>query len=89
MAAALVYVADRAAYRFGKSTPLLNIVDIISKESPTTPIGPQVILRQARVKKDTGDLHTAMRVLDQVVERSKFSLFTSQHISAVVWYFVS
>lgn len=54
-------------FRFGRSAALLHIVDEISHASPDTPIAPQVILRQARVMKDTGDLHTALRILDAVV----------------------
>ncbi|XP_076449884.1 uncharacterized protein LOC143286163 [Babylonia areolata] len=71
MAAALVYVVDRACYRFGKSAALLSIVDTIRQASPDTAIAPQVILRQARVMKDRGDLHTSMRVLDAVITRER------------------
>lgn len=70
-AAALIYVVDRACYRFGRSTPLLGVVDDIMKVSPQTAIAPQVILRKARVMKDSGDLHGAMRILEAVVSRER------------------
>lgn len=71
VAAALVYVVDRACYRYGRSAALLRVVEEITRLSSDTPIAPQVILRQARVMKDGGDLHTAMRVLDDVISRER------------------
>lgn len=39
--------------------------------SPETPIAPQVVLRKARVLKDTGDLHGSMKILDAVISKGK------------------
>ncbi|XP_025114700.1 alpha-protein kinase 1-like [Pomacea canaliculata] len=69
IAAAIIYVVDRACYRFGRSGALLNVVDEIMQVSPETPIAPQVVLRKARVLKDTGDLHGSMKILDAVISK--------------------
>ncbi|XP_048255079.1 alpha-protein kinase 1-like [Haliotis rufescens] len=67
--AALIYVVDRAAYRFGASRALLQVLNILLDRAPHTPVAPQVIIRKARVMKDDGDLHGAVRVLDAVITR--------------------
>ncbi|XP_067652821.1 alpha-protein kinase 1-like [Haliotis asinina] len=67
--AALIYVVDRAAYRFGASRALLKVLNILLESGPHTPVAPQVIIRKARVMKDDGDLHGAVRVLDAVITR--------------------
>lgn len=69
--AALIYVVDRAAYRFGASRALLQVLDILLDRAPHTPVAPQVIIRKARVMKDDGDLHGAVRVLDAVITRGR------------------
>ena len=51
---------------------MLRVVDEILRVSHDTAIAPQVILRQARVMKDSGDLHTALRVFDAVISRGSF-----------------
>lgn len=61
--------------RFGRSPALLRVVDEIMHISPTTAIAPQVILRKARVMKDSGDLHGSIRILDAVISRGKLYLF--------------
>lgn len=69
MAACIAYVVDRASYWSGASKALLPVVDMIKQADPTVAIAPQVQVRKARVLKDEGDLHGAMKVLDQILVR--------------------
>ncbi|KAK7493862.1 hypothetical protein BaRGS_00015003 [Batillaria attramentaria] len=68
-ASALVFVVDRALYRFGRSKPVLRVACEIQRASPDTAIAPQVILRQARVMKDDGDLNGAMRIIQAIINK--------------------
>ncbi|KAL8587125.1 hypothetical protein ACOMHN_026093 [Nucella lapillus] len=69
MAAALIFTIDRALYRLGWSKPLLQVVKDLHGVSPGTAVAPQVTLRQARVKKDQGDLNGALRVIHAIINR--------------------
>ncbi|XP_028418422.1 alpha-protein kinase 1-like isoform X2 [Dendronephthya gigantea] len=68
-AACLAYVVDRATYWLRASKNLLQVVDMIKKADPLVAIAPQVQVRKARVLKDEGDLHGAMKVLNDILER--------------------
>ena len=89
-AAAIAYVADRAAYRFGLSRALLKTVDEILLKSPQTPVAPQVVIRKARIMKDDGDLHGAMKVLDAVLTKrnSHFEMCKYECVSVCVCVYV-
>ena len=69
MAACLVYVVDRATYWSGASKSLLQVVELIKEADPLVAIAPQVQVREARVLKDEGDMHGAMKVLSNILER--------------------
>jgi hypothetical protein len=69
MAACLAYVVDRATYWSGASKALLQVVDLIKQTDPLVAIAPQIQVREARVLKDEGDLHGAMNVLNNILER--------------------
>ena len=68
-AACLAYVVDRATYWSGASKGLLQVVDMIKQADPLVAIAPQIQVRKARVLKDEGDLHGAMKVLNDILER--------------------
>ena len=55
--AALVFVMDRFSYWQGSSHRTLRLVDYLKKNSPATPIAPQLLIRKARVMKNAGNLH--------------------------------
>jgi alpha-kinase len=69
MAACLAYVVDRATYWSGASEALLRVVDLIKQADPLVAIAPQIQVRKARVLKDEGDLHGAMKVLNDILAR--------------------
>jgi hypothetical protein len=48
---------------------LLQVVDLIKQTDPLVAIAPQIQVREARVLKDEGDLHGAMKVLNNILER--------------------
>lgn len=48
-AAAIVFLIDRFLYWIDASSKLLKIAKGLHKLQPTTPIGPQVVIRQARL----------------------------------------
>ena len=71
MAGCLAYVVDRATYWSGGSKSLLQVVKMIKQADPMVAIAPQIQVREARVLKDDGDLHGAMKVLNNILERRK------------------
>ncbi|XP_055959422.1 alpha-protein kinase 1 [Patella vulgata] len=72
LASAIVFLVDRASYRYGNSKQLMNIVDFIWQMEPDTRIVPQVIVRRARLMKDSGNLHGAMQILDALVKKQVY-----------------
>ena len=80
MAASLAYVVDRGTYWSNASKALLHVVDLIKQADPEIAIAPQVQVRKARVLKDEGDLHGAMKVLDEILikpqDRPGISIFS-------------
>ncbi|XP_067652623.1 alpha-protein kinase 1-like [Haliotis asinina] len=69
MASCIAFTVDRASYWSGTSKPLLQIVDFIKEKCPEVAIAPQIQVRKARLLKDEGDLHGAIKVLNQVLIR--------------------
>lgn len=69
LAGCLVYVVDRATYWAGASRALIQVAKLIKQADPLVAIAPQVQVREARVLKDEGDLHGAMKVLNEILER--------------------
>lgn len=53
-AAAVVFLIDRFLYWIDASSKLLKIAKGLHKLQPTTPIGPQVVIRQARLAVNAG-----------------------------------
>jgi alpha-kinase len=76
-AAAVAFLLDRFMYWYGNPEYILNKVEQIRKEAPTTPIAPQVILRKARFLKDGGSLQNAEKTLD-------FILYDKRHRGAFI-----
>ncbi|XP_078660086.1 alpha-protein kinase 1-like [Branchiostoma floridae x Branchiostoma belcheri] len=66
-AVAILFLLDRYAFWQGTSPRLLQIIDDIRQNSPSTAVPPQIIIRKARVLTNAGDLHGAERVLDDVL----------------------
>lgn len=54
-AAAIVFLIDRFLYWIDASSKLLQIAKGLHKLQPTAPIGPQVVIRQARLSANTGN----------------------------------
>ncbi|KAK6185481.1 hypothetical protein SNE40_007703 [Patella caerulea] len=69
MASAIIFLVDRAAYRYGNSNQIMKMVDLILQLRPDTCTAPQVILRKARLMKDSGDLHGAMNILNGLIKK--------------------
>lgn len=55
-AVAAVFLLDRLLYWMDGSHVLLKIAKMLHKRYPDVPIAPQVIIRQARVYLNTGEL---------------------------------
>lgn len=53
-ATAIVFLIDRFLYWIDASSKLLQIAKGLHRLQPTTPIGPQVLIRQARLSVNTG-----------------------------------
>lgn len=53
-AAAIVFLIDRFLYWIDASSKLLQIAKGLHRLQPTTPMGPQVLIRQARLSVNTG-----------------------------------
>lgn len=55
-AAAIVFLVDRFLYGLDVSGKLLQVAKGLHKLQPTTPIAPQVVIRQARISMNSGRL---------------------------------
>ena len=55
-AAAILFVMDRFIYWQGSSKYLLNMTDYIQRNSISTAIPPQIVIRKARIMKNEGDI---------------------------------
>uniref|UniRef100_A0A5F8AB79 Alpha kinase 1 n=4 Tax=Cercopithecinae TaxID=9528 RepID=A0A5F8AB79_MACMU len=53
-AAAIVFLVDRFLYGLDVSGKLLQVAKGLHKLQPTTPIAPQVVIRQARISMNSG-----------------------------------
>ncbi|KFP11602.1 Alpha-protein kinase 1, partial [Egretta garzetta] len=66
-AAAIVFLIDRFLYWIDASSKLLQIAKGLHRLQPTTPIGPQVLIRQARLSVNTGKLLKAEYILSSLI----------------------
>ncbi|XP_067153725.1 alpha-protein kinase 1 [Apteryx mantelli] len=66
-AAAIVFLIDRFLYWIDASSKLLRIAKGLHKLQPATPIGPQVVIRQARLSVNAGKLLKAEYILSSLI----------------------
>lgn len=66
-AAAIVFLIDRFLYWIDASSKLLKIAKGLHKLQPTTPIGPQVVIRQARLAVNAGKLLKGEYILSSLI----------------------
>ncbi|XP_054846226.1 alpha-protein kinase 1 isoform X2 [Eublepharis macularius] len=66
-AAAIVFLIDRFLYWVDGSSQLLQIAKRLHKLHPTTPIAPQLVIRQARVSVNAGKLLKAEYILSSLI----------------------
>ncbi|XP_060102901.1 alpha-protein kinase 1 [Heteronotia binoei] len=66
-AAAIVFLIDRFLYWVDGSSQLLQIAKRLHKLQPTTPIAPQLVIRQARVSVNAGKLLKAEYILSSLI----------------------
>ncbi|XP_053113106.1 alpha-protein kinase 1 isoform X2 [Hemicordylus capensis] len=69
-AAAIVFLIDRFLYWVDGSSQLLQIAKRLHKLQPTTPIAPQLVIRQARVSVNSGKLLKAEYILSSLINDS-------------------
>ncbi|XP_069487081.1 alpha-protein kinase 1 [Ambystoma mexicanum] len=69
-AAAVVFLVDRFLYWVDASRKLLQVAKCLHKQCPTTPIAPQVVIRQARVSVNSGKLLKAEYILGSLIRNS-------------------
>ncbi|NXU50700.1 ALPK1 kinase, partial [Turnix velox] len=69
-AAAIVFLIDRFLYWFDASSKLLQIAKGLHRLQPTTPISPQVLIRQARLSVNTGKLLKAEYILSNLINNN-------------------
>ncbi|XP_069097666.1 alpha-protein kinase 1 [Pleurodeles waltl] len=69
-AAAIVFLTDRFLYWIDASRNLLRVAKGLHKRCPSTPIAPQVVIRQARVSVNTGKLLKAEYILSSLINNS-------------------
>uniref|UniRef100_A0A8C3JAE4 Alpha kinase 1 n=1 Tax=Calidris pygmaea TaxID=425635 RepID=A0A8C3JAE4_9CHAR len=69
-AAAVVFLIDRFLYWIDASSQLLRIAKGLHRLQPTTPIGPQVLIRQARLSVNTGKLLKAEYILSNLINNN-------------------
>ncbi|XP_064598888.1 alpha-protein kinase 1-like [Liolophura sinensis] len=67
LASAVAFVLDRFMYWYGGAKVILNVVSVLAACDQCPAIAPQMLIRKARVLKDSGDLHGAVRVLHAIV----------------------
>ncbi|XP_048575971.1 uncharacterized protein LOC5511752 isoform X3 [Nematostella vectensis] len=65
--AALVFVLDRFLYWQGSEKVTLTVLDHIQRRSPHNAIAPQLLIRQARIMKNKGNLQDAEKTLDRLL----------------------
>ncbi|KAJ7331181.1 alpha-protein kinase 1 [Desmophyllum pertusum] len=58
---------DRFTYWQGISQTTLQLVEYLKANSPTTPIAPQLLIRNVRIMKNAGNLQGAEKVLDELL----------------------
>lgn len=69
-AAAIVFLIDRFLYWTDASTRLLSVAKALHKLWPSTPIAPQVVIRQARISVNTGKLLKAEYILSSLISNN-------------------
>ncbi|XP_042323341.1 alpha-protein kinase 1 [Sceloporus undulatus] len=69
-AAAIVFLIDRFLYWVDGSSQLLQIAKRLHKLRPTTPIAPQLVIRQARVSVNSGKLLKAEYILSSLINNN-------------------
>ncbi|KFZ60956.1 Alpha-protein kinase 1, partial [Podiceps cristatus] len=69
-AAAVVFLIDRFLYWIDASSKLLQIAKGLHKLQPRTPIGPQVVIRQARLSVNAGKLLKAEYILSSLINEN-------------------
>ncbi|XP_056420793.1 alpha-protein kinase 1 isoform X3 [Hyla sarda] len=69
-AAAIVFLIDRFLYWADASTRLLSVAKVLHKVWPSTPIAPQVVIRQARISVNSGKLLKAEYILSSLISNN-------------------
>nr|XP_033811475.1 alpha-protein kinase 1 [Geotrypetes seraphini]XP_033811484.1 alpha-protein kinase 1 [Geotrypetes seraphini]XP_033811494.1 alpha-protein kinase 1 [Geotrypetes seraphini]XP_033811502.1 alpha-protein kinase 1 [Geotrypetes seraphini] len=69
-AAAVIFLIDRFLYWVDASNKLLQVAKGLHKLWPTTPIAPQVVIRQARISVNSGKLLKAEYILSSLINSS-------------------
>ncbi|XP_063776201.1 alpha-protein kinase 1 isoform X3 [Pseudophryne corroboree] len=69
-AAAIVFLIDRFLYWADASTKLLSVAKALHKVWPSTPIAPQVVIRQARISVNSGKLLKAEYILSSLISNN-------------------
>ncbi|KAM3937435.1 alpha-protein kinase 1 [Leptodactylus fuscus] len=69
-AAAIVFLIDRFLYWADASTRLLSVAKVLHKIWPSTPIAPQVVIRQARISVNSGKLLKAEYILSSLISNN-------------------
>ncbi|KAM4051622.1 alpha-protein kinase 1 isoform 1-T2 [Anomaloglossus baeobatrachus] len=69
-AAAVVFLIDRFLYWADASTRLLSVAKVLHKIWPSTPIAPQVVIRQARISVNSGKLLKAEYILSSLISNN-------------------
>nr|XP_032824900.1 alpha-protein kinase 1 isoform X1 [Petromyzon marinus] len=69
-AACACLALDRSAYWADASGPLLRVVRALHRRSPDTPLAPQIVIRQARVYVNDGQLRKAEYMLNNLIENN-------------------
>ncbi|XP_073496727.1 alpha-protein kinase 1 [Phyllobates terribilis] len=68
--AAIVFLIDRFLYWADASTRLLSVAKVLHKIWPSTPIAPQVVIRQARISVNSGKLLKAEYILSSLIRNN-------------------
>ncbi|KAG9480229.1 hypothetical protein GDO78_011970, partial [Eleutherodactylus coqui] len=69
-AAAIVFLIDRFLYWADASIRLLSVAKVLHKIWPSTPIAPQVVIRQARISVNSGKLLKAEYILSSLISNN-------------------
>ncbi|XP_023565836.1 alpha-protein kinase 1 isoform X2 [Octodon degus] len=70
VAAAVVFLLDRVLYGLDGAGSLLRVARGLHRLQPSTPIAPQVVIRQARVSANAGKLLKAEYILSSLISNS-------------------